>query len=58
MPRRRGRRKAEGGVSGVPQPAKSEDAKETDESSERATPRLPPKAVLDALPEQVRTSRR
>ena len=54
MPRRRRRHKAEGGL---PQPAKLEgDAKKTDENAELATSKLPPKAVLDALPEQVRIS--
>ena len=54
MPRRRRRRKAD---AGLPQPVRPEDqAKEAEENAERATSRLPPKAVLDALPEQVRTA--
>ena len=55
MPRRRCRRnKAEGGL---PQPAKPEGrVKETGENTQRATSKLPPQAVLDALPEQVRIS--
>lgn len=54
MPRRRGRRKAE---EGVPQPAKSAgQAKETVDNAERPMSNLPPRAVLDALPERVRIS--
>ena len=55
MPRRRGHREAE---EEVPQPAKppEDQASEADDNAEQAASRLPPKAVLDALPERVRTS--
>ena len=59
MPRPRRRAKAEGGkaAKGLPQPAKSEaDGNEAGENGERTDSKLPPKAVLDALPEQVRIS--
>lgn len=54
MPRRKRRDKAERGVR---QPGTSEThVNEAGENEDRANSRLPPKAVLDALPEQVRSS--
>ena len=53
MPKLRRRRRAE---EGLPQRAKPEGQAEADENAERTSLKLPPKAVLDALPEPIRHS--
>ncbi len=53
MPRRKRHDRTEGGL---PEPAESEDSLEEIEENGESASRLPPKAVLDALPEHVRVS--